>query len=390
MPAWPCVAMSVSPAMSPPILRSTSCTARPIVALARAPWPNTLPRALMSSLSDDRAVDDEKRRGGVGRGLDAVELAVVVEQRVDRRKHDREIVRLASGHHRIDGDLFDGGVAPARRNRSDLFRWRRGPRPRSWRRPYWRSETRPASRRSSRARTAFPGRHCRWRRRTGQRALAAAALFASRVSRSTSASSAASARSVTALCGAVCIGCGIFTSGRFRHAATGGLFARGVGKGRAEHGDGRNAAPLDLDGVGDVDRSRGAAIAEAQNHGVALRQARQIGLAQTILRRELAHDRTGHDGVTIAELMAQARMKRSALHLLLSTKPTRLPRRSVRRLAPAMSAAGRRRSVPTDPAPSPLSPCGYGYYWIQYNPQIYRRSNPNSRPRRRGRSSRPT
>jgi hypothetical protein len=50
-PACPWVAMSVSPAMSPPIFRNTSWTARPIVALARQPEPKTFPRALMSSFS---------------------------------------------------------------------------------------------------------------------------------------------------------------------------------------------------------------------------------------------------------------------------------------------------------------------------------------------------
>ncbi len=131
------------------------------------------------------------------------------------------------------------------------------------------------------------------------------ALLASLVRRSTSASTAASARSVTVWCCAVCIGCGTFTSGSSSMPRPGRLLARGFGKGGAEHVDGRNAAPFDLDGVRDIDRGRGAAIAEAQHHRVALRKTRQVGVAQTILRRKLAHDRTGHDRKAVAELAAQ-------------------------------------------------------------------------------------
>ena len=92
---------------------------------------------------------------------------------------------------------------------------------------------------------------------------------------------------------------------QIRHAAAGRLLARGVGESRAEHIDGRDAAPLDLDRVGDVDRGRGAAIAEAKHHRVALRESAKVGFAQAVLRRELAYDRTGHHAIAVAELAAQ-------------------------------------------------------------------------------------
>ena len=115
LPAWPCVDMSVSPGMSPPMLRRINCTARPIVALARRPWPNRLPLELMSSCLGDRAVDDRcSGGGGVGRGLDAVELAVGIEQGVDSREHDREIFRPTARHDGVDRELLDCGFAPAR------------------------------------------------------------------------------------------------------------------------------------------------------------------------------------------------------------------------------------------------------------------------------------
>ena len=41
-PGWPSVARSTSPGRPPPTLRMTSCKARPIVALARLPWPRQL------------------------------------------------------------------------------------------------------------------------------------------------------------------------------------------------------------------------------------------------------------------------------------------------------------------------------------------------------------
>ena len=150
--------MSVSPATSPPILRKTSCTARPMVALARAPWPKTLPRALRSSVFHDRAVDDDQRGRGVGRGLDAVELTVFVEQCLDRRQHDREIFRPAAGQHRVDGDLLDRRQAPARGNRTHGFVAERDRSPRSSAPLSAASGWRPAGRRSSRARRTAPDR----------------------------------------------------------------------------------------------------------------------------------------------------------------------------------------------------------------------------------------
>jgi hypothetical protein len=95
-----------------------------------------------------------------------------------------------------------------------------------------------------------------------------------------------------------------FDQRQVAHAAPLGLFARGFGKSGAEHVDGWDAAPLDLDGVGDIDRSRGAAIAKTQDHGIALRKTRHIDLAQPVLRRQLAHDRARHDREPIAELLA--------------------------------------------------------------------------------------
>ena len=70
-------------------------------------------------LIHDRSVDDDQRRRGIGGGLDTIELAVVMQQGLDRRQHDREIFGATAGQHRIDGDLLDRGQAPTGRNRSD-------------------------------------------------------------------------------------------------------------------------------------------------------------------------------------------------------------------------------------------------------------------------------
>ena len=42
LPTWPSVARSMPPGAPPPMLRVTSWTARPMVELARLPWPRTL------------------------------------------------------------------------------------------------------------------------------------------------------------------------------------------------------------------------------------------------------------------------------------------------------------------------------------------------------------
>src|SRR5918912_50828 len=47
LPGWPRVARSTSPGRPPPTLRTTSCSARPMVALARFPWPSALMPAFM-------------------------------------------------------------------------------------------------------------------------------------------------------------------------------------------------------------------------------------------------------------------------------------------------------------------------------------------------------
>ena len=47
LPGLPCVARSTSPGRPPPTLRTTSCRARPIVRLARLPWPSALTPAFI-------------------------------------------------------------------------------------------------------------------------------------------------------------------------------------------------------------------------------------------------------------------------------------------------------------------------------------------------------
>src|SRR5580704_1258707 len=65
------------------------------------------------NLFGNRSVDKEERRGRVGGGLDAVKLAVIVQERVDRGEHHREIFRPAPRKHGVDGDLLDRRLPPA-------------------------------------------------------------------------------------------------------------------------------------------------------------------------------------------------------------------------------------------------------------------------------------
>jgi len=61
-------------------------------------------------LRADRAVHDHERRRRVGRRRDPMQVERLIADRLDRRDHDRQVLRTASGHNRVDRDLLDGGA----------------------------------------------------------------------------------------------------------------------------------------------------------------------------------------------------------------------------------------------------------------------------------------
>ena len=113
LPAWPCAARSSTPGRPPPTLRTTSCSARPVVIEARSPWPSTLtPR-----WKPGRAGDDDHRAGGMRGGEQPVHRERLLADRFDRGEHDRQLRALAARHHRVDGDLLDRRLAAVGRRR---------------------------------------------------------------------------------------------------------------------------------------------------------------------------------------------------------------------------------------------------------------------------------
>ena len=90
------------PGRPPPTLRTTSCSARPIVALARLPCPSTLTPVFMPMRAAIGPVHDHHRPGEVGRAQQAVDVELVGAGRLDRGQHDREVLGLAAGHHGVD------------------------------------------------------------------------------------------------------------------------------------------------------------------------------------------------------------------------------------------------------------------------------------------------
>ena len=70
-------------------------------------------------LSCNRPVHDQKRRDGVRCGLQRSQIEARFEHRFNRRHEDRHVLRPASGHDGIDGDLLDGRDAAARRHYSN-------------------------------------------------------------------------------------------------------------------------------------------------------------------------------------------------------------------------------------------------------------------------------
>src|SRR5262245_43324925 len=99
------------------------------------------------------------------------------------------------------------------------------------------------------------------------------------------------------------------------HAAPLGLVARGLGKGRAEHGDRGDAAALQLDRVGDADRGRGSTISEALHDGIAFGELGDIRLAEVILRRRFADDRPNDGAEPTRQLGRNARQKEIRVEL---------------------------------------------------------------------------
>ena len=72
-----------------------------------------------ADLAADRAVDDDAPAptNFVVASTPCI-AKMLVEHRLDRRQHDRQVFRLAAGHHRVDRDFFDrrpasaGGTSP--------------------------------------------------------------------------------------------------------------------------------------------------------------------------------------------------------------------------------------------------------------------------------------
>src|SRR5438477_2774963 len=116
--------MLITPGRAPPTLTHTSRSARPIVAFARKPAPNTDAAQLTSSA----------RRTGPLTITSGATASVVPETPTSAKsgsqipstaasttgsEHHRQILRTAAGHHRVDGDALDGGAPVRRRDQAD-------------------------------------------------------------------------------------------------------------------------------------------------------------------------------------------------------------------------------------------------------------------------------
>src|SRR5229473_3546140 len=209
LPGWPWVAMSVSPATSPPILRSTSWTARPMVAFARQPPPNRLPPELISSSS---AIGPLTMSSGVV-VLVAVWMPCSWQAGSSRASIAVSTTGKYSGRQPAMTALIAIFSIVALRQRGGI-----GPTTASAGRPA--AATMRATFAAVGVTTGSPSVQPRSKASSWSSpaaAVAAAAVgpvassTAARVSRSTTTSTAWSARSVTTARGAVCMGWGTFT-----------------------------------------------------------------------------------------------------------------------------------------------------------------------------------
>ena len=154
-PGVPSVARSTSPGRPPPTLRTTSCSARPIVAFARLPCPSALTPLFIPIA---RVIGPFTITSGPGeprRREHAVDVELVGARGLDRGEHDREVLGPAARHHRVDRDLLDRAVDEIGRDRPRRPRADRASCPASMRGDaFERGRHERAARRSSRVRTS--------------------------------------------------------------------------------------------------------------------------------------------------------------------------------------------------------------------------------------------
>ena len=129
LPGWPMVAMSPTSDRAPPMLRRVSCSARPMLALARLPGPRQLVPALTPSWRAIGAMHAERHAGRAGGGGDAQQIEIGLEDRLRRGQHDRQLGRPAAGDHALIGDGLGRDVAEHRRHHAVRIRRGRRRRP---------------------------------------------------------------------------------------------------------------------------------------------------------------------------------------------------------------------------------------------------------------------
>ncbi len=118
LPGLPRVARSMPPGRPPPTLRTMSCRARPIVALARLPWPSALTPRVHADRLGGRAVDDDQRAGEMRGAEQAVQHEQRIERGLQHAQHHGHVFRLAARHHGVDRHLLDGAGREVGRNQA--------------------------------------------------------------------------------------------------------------------------------------------------------------------------------------------------------------------------------------------------------------------------------
>ena len=163
LPGMPWVARSTSPGRPPPTLRITSCSARPIVELARLPCPSALPPEFIPIARRAGTAAHDHRSDRHRRGEQAVDVELVGARGLDRGRAPtgrysglQPAITAAIATFSTVASTRSGGTtattSDGARVRARQHRASRAPR----------SAARPAARRSSRGRTSS---RCRPRRR---------------------------------------------------------------------------------------------------------------------------------------------------------------------------------------------------------------------------------
>ena len=119
LPGWPRTARSFSPGPAAADVAHDQLEGPADRRVGAVALPERVAAAVHARPSRHRAVDDQDRADGMGRRQHAVDVEAGAQAASTRREHDRQILRRAARHDRVDRDLLDRRLALVRWHDAD-------------------------------------------------------------------------------------------------------------------------------------------------------------------------------------------------------------------------------------------------------------------------------